>query len=360
MCNEYCCIKCFADDWMIDYIKGNGTVIKKCSFCNAIKVKAITTKSFADIVSPVIGLYVPVTSFMNLDHLKEIDHSKNMIWDKLTDQWGVFDDPFVGQAILESIFQDDPRNGVEYGFMNEAVEIQHEWCGWEDEETNYGESLWERFCSEIKTKNRFNPRSFNAEVFDKTLEANEVELRSGKEMFRSRTQNSNKVLLKKEMGAPPPELSKYGRMNPQGIPYLYMAEDEDTCVAEVRPDLGATLSVGIFKLKQKCRMVNISDGRIGSPFKWGDDLVRMYFNKNFLKAFASDVSKSVLASNSYIEYLPTQYVSEYIKNKGYDGVIYKSSQTQKMNYTFFDPEIATCKRVYSVGITSLNYARIYL
>lgn len=41
-----------------------------------------------------------------------------------------------------------------------------------------------------------------------------------------------------EMGPPPKHLARAGRLNSEGIPYLYLATKTDTAVAEVRPWIG--------------------------------------------------------------------------------------------------------------------------
>ena len=47
-----------------------------------------------------------------------------------------------------------------------------------------------------------------------------------------------------EMGTPPHPLAISGRINPEGIPYLYCADKLDTAGAELRPWKGAYLTIG--------------------------------------------------------------------------------------------------------------------
>ena len=49
-----------------------------------------------------------------------------------------------------------------------------------------------------------------------------------------------------------------GRANPKGIPYLYVATDKETAMSEVRPSLGAILSVGKFKPTKELKIINFS------------------------------------------------------------------------------------------------------
>lgn len=48
-----------------------------------------------------------------------------------------------------------------------------------------------------------------------------------------------------------------GRANPKGIPYLYLATNEDTAMAEVRPWAGSLVSLGSFLTTRDIRMVQL-------------------------------------------------------------------------------------------------------
>src|SRR3569833_2142349 len=49
-----------------------------------------------------------------------------------------------------------------------------------------------------------------------------------------------------------------GRVNPRGIPCLYLATDKETAMSEVRPWLGAKLSVAAFRIERELRVGNAS------------------------------------------------------------------------------------------------------
>jgi len=50
-----------------------------------------------------------------------------------------------------------------------------------------------------------------------------------------------------------------GRANPKGIPYLYVATDKETAMSEVRPSLGAILSIGKFKPTKELNVIDFSE-----------------------------------------------------------------------------------------------------
>ncbi|NLK52763.1 MAG: RES domain-containing protein [Syntrophomonadaceae bacterium] len=42
-----------------------------------------------------------------------------------------------------------------------------------------------------------------------------------------------------ELCAPPKEKCSAGRLNPKGVPYLYLADSIDTVISELRPSTGS-------------------------------------------------------------------------------------------------------------------------
>ncbi|MBI2521543.1 MAG: RES domain-containing protein [Bdellovibrio sp.] len=337
---------------MIDHIKTKGEQIDECSFCGAEDVMAIELTEFKSLVTPVINLYTAITNFYPMEILKEQDNSENMIWDKLTHDWGIFDDPSVGESILSSIYEDDPRDGTFYDFMNDAVDIEDDWY----EEFSTKANLWSDFCYEIRHVNRFAPKTFANEIIDKIIEANQIAVEVGTILYRARTQQENKPYTTNKMGPPPPKDAVFGRLNPQGIAYLYLSDNPETCVSEIRPDTTSEVSIGTFKIVRECRFVELTSEYIGSPFKWGKSFPMIYRYKNFLNEFGKDISKPINPKSSYLDYLPTQFVSEYIKQKGYDGIVFKSSSGSGLNYTLFNHKMAKCIDVRFTTEIKANYS----
>ncbi len=52
--------------------------------------------------------------------------------------------------------------------------------------------------------------------------------------------------------------AREGRANPKGIPYLYLSNDRDTALAEVRPWLGSLVSLAQFKTLRELAIVDCS------------------------------------------------------------------------------------------------------
>lgn len=134
---------------------------------------------------------------------------------------------------------------------------------------------------------------------------------------------------------PTPEKVSSGRVSPAGIPVLYLAENLETAVQEMRPVPREILSVATFNPKRKLRVVQIS-GEVGDG-SGHDEWLWMILGRSF--------SRPVLPAENPADYAPTQYIAECLKNQGYDGIAYKSSFNTAWNYAFFDITALECQEV---------------
>ena len=272
-----------------------------------------------------------------------------MIWDKLTEDWGIFYEWQIAESIISTIYEEDPRDGGDYGFLHESVGIEDDW--YENTNKNY----WKQLCHEIRHENRFSPKSFEPNFFKLIINANEEVVNGNITLVRARIHSESKKIDTHDMGAPPSHQSTFGRMNPKGISYLYLAENTDTCVYEVHPHETDYITIGTFKLKNSLRLVDLTEIYIQSPFKWGQNLSNIYRNKNILLQFIKDISKSVSSNSSYLDYLPTQFISEFIKQQGFDGIIFNSSSGLGSNYVLFNPNNATCSKTTLIKNIASEY-----
>ena len=152
------------------------------------------------------------------------------------------------------------------------------------------------------------------------------ELRKAYEMWKN---ESYKGFDAKNSGIPPVELIKAGRANPNSIGYLYLSEDENTSIYEVRPTIGQIVSIARFHVQKD---LNIYDFTKSIPIETEGcikDLSMLfpYLGNKFSKPYNGEQE----------EYLPTQYLAETIKNMGFDGIRFKSSlNTNGINIVLFD------------------------
>ncbi len=129
-----------------------------------------------------------------------------------------------------------------------------------------------------------------------------------------------------------------GRINPKGIPYLYLSNDENTALAEVRPWLHELVSLGYFKVLRDLRLVHFTEETKSTivylstpPHGKIDGIVWRDINRAF--------SRPVTNDDALADYVPTQLLAEAIKKEGYDGIVYKSLLGKGLNIALFDPDL---------------------
>lgn len=126
-----------------------------------------------------------------------------------------------------------------------------------------------------------------------------------------------------------------GRANPAFIKYLYTAEDPYTSIVEVRPYLQSKISVAQIKINEPLTIADFTYDSFGKLEG---------FEQNLMYLIMSDFSKPTDSDKK--RYIPTQYVAEYIKTLGIDGIKFNSSLYGRgRNITIFNYE--KCKPVGS-------------
>ena len=146
-----------------------------------------------------------------------------------------------------------------------------------------------------------------------------------------------------------------GRANPRGIPYLYLATTRETALAEVRPWIGSTISVGEFHTTRDFNVIDCSKHHSKEHILKLLDKCRTREEGIWIaidQAFATPVTKDEEAR----DYIPTQIIAELFKHEGYDGVVYKSLLSEDgFNLALFDIDAATMVRCDLYTATSLKF-----
>lgn len=205
---------------------------------------------------------------------------------------------------------------------------------WESESQS-----WIKFTHDVKYYSRFHQvvestsnRAFEGKL-GTMLESFGRTLPCGTYVYRARIVRRDDSYRRTPefLGPPPPDRARSSRMSPVGISYLYVSDTAETCVAEVRPPVGSMVVVGEFCTNKELRILDLTI--LPSIF---DPSVTRY-SKDFLDDFVYSISKPVLPDDSDLEYLPTQALSEFVRDHGYQGIKYRGSQEFGIgiNYAFF-------------------------
>lgn len=151
----------------------------------------------------------------------------------------------------------------------------------------------------------------------------------------------------KQSGAPEISSSN-GRINPPYIRVLYLAEDAYTAFAETRPFLNGNVSIAKFETKRQLSVINFSISFI--PEELG-----ITEREASILCYLSAVLFQRPTSRGNKDYLITQYISEYIRRKGYDGIRYSSSLNRPgINVCLFNPDDCLFIKSYVYKLNGLK------
>jgi len=230
---------------------------------------------------------------------------------------------------------------------------------------------WQQFCYFILRTNRYVLNKDWADFIDIILfsaKKRETTLEKGTKLVRARIgsyyderedENGELTIVsgplpRNELMAPPPNKAKGGRINPRGISYLYLSNNIETAILEVRAWIDQEVSVGYFEIKKELKCIDTSRDKKGTFFPWGitEEKLTPDEKEEFVwGGINSSFSRPVRSEDETISYIATQYISELFKTNGYDGIIYKSALTEKgYNIVLFNPKNTSLKgaRVFKI------------
>lgn len=350
-----CCQNCFNDKTLKAIIKTEGTK-NTCYFCESKNVYCVPPGKLGEAFFSILSLYSPVENFDTPEQTS--NYESKYIWDKIHDDWNIFDESIKDKRfeLLKAILSDQIAEGA-----FELLESP-QFYEFENEEAKKLEEDWDGFSELMKSHNRFFPSIKidlgQLEYLLRYLKYLDHEVESKTIFFRSRKSTENQKFPPSKMGMPPPDKARNGRANPVGIPYLYLASNLETAIAEIRPSLNEKVTVGRFKLLEAISIIDLRDV---SPFQLveDEDFETLFNMIGYLNKLGSDLSKPVTPKGAELEYLPTQYLCEFIKSCGWEGVAYNSSLANGYNLAIFTDGQLKCTRteLYKIEKKTLSYEK---
>ena len=226
-------------------------------------------------------------------------------------------------------------NQHSFSAVKEGMDDPYEpWAMYEEREPDdWGfRFTWKAFRREIQSRSRFfNPSAEETlnDIFGdldsyKTYYGKPVirEIVPGNQdsfVWRARTAQSDdelKNILKspaREIGSPPSNLAKAGRMNAEGISVFYGAMEKETCVSEVRAPVGSCVVLGKFSLLRTVQLLDLTAmEEISVNSSYFDSNNAMHKGRAvFLKHLVREMSRPVMPQDESKEYLRwTQLVGQ--------------------------------------------------
>jgi hypothetical protein len=335
---KLCCGNCIGDRVITEQVIPTKAVSGKgsCSYCGSKDVELIEPHLLKDYFESVIG------TIYTLD-----DNGKDLL-KCLMEDWNMFNNKVMDEKIIKDLF--------------DCIWGDQSWMHSKYRPINEGGTKnldqWEKFKENIKYKNRFFLDKELDDILNTLFAALAISSKDILFWFRARIQETDPIPLNK-MGAPPKNISTHGRANPVGIPYLYLASSCETAISEIRPHTGQLVCVAIFCIFETLTLIDLRNPKsTASPFMDNaDDRLIVRNNIPFMAYLGNELARPVLPNFAAIEYIPSQYLCEFIKQLGYDGVIYNSSVGDGFNLALFDEKNSIAKSVsqYEILKATLNF-----
>lgn len=337
--NMEVCPNCFADKELKAYISSS-TNIGFCKICNSREVALLAIDELLDFFQELVDNF---KSSPDGEPLKS----------KIQSNWSFFTTHNIGSKILNEVL---PR--ITTSIQNSEDLVNYT----EDIIENF--SYWEKFKDQLKWSNRFiSDIGYLRELGWDGFFDTQFELIPSDELFRARVHHKSNMLAYKteEMMCPPFNLAGGGRANPLGIPYLYLSDNPETVLYEVRASYLDELSIGVFQLKEELKSVKIVDFTEDTSL-FQEKVSQIIKSKLLRDKISRDLSKPMRRYDSEIEYIPTQFICEFIRiYTGASGIRFSSSlHPTGKNIVMFDQELMKCKQVFLKKINSMNLKAIEL
>lgn len=344
------CSDCFSNEDIVQIINDKGYIIDSCDFCNRQLVLGVDDEEFDEVKT-----YIDCYTVYHYDekyydsrygiqssYATYEENNDFFVWDNLKkcaqfpDLVDCMCDRFSNEILVNS----------KHGAFEKAIKS-----------TKVTNNL-----NEIRAEGNYQKKIFQINkildlVSDDFLPTTENLL-----LYRARVgydedatnYNWYEPYTGKDIGVAPIGAAGPGRANREYWSFLYLAEDIETAMLEVRPHLTDYVSVGKFENKEQLNLFNLASPNIRKYAKSYESMQNLENLASINNLFQEPVN-----SNGKSIYLETQLFTEQIALRGYDGICFTSSLTGKLNYTIFVPEkfeyIDKSSKLYEVNKINLGF-----
>lgn len=357
------CENCFEDREIVNIIRNNGALsFGRCPTCDkdGHLYDTDTNMELTQYIDSLLNMYTSISFVTD----SSIANKAVNLADDVNRRWHLFSDAAIKSSteILKSVSSlslDDEPN-----IFSEKVVIQQLYNEeYLEHHSLLRNSSWDTFVLDLKTKNRYHSKHLNLEVFNSYCNMLQKVYKAGTKFYRARI-SSAEPFPRDKMLNPPLGKSRAGRANAQGITCLYLSNDMDTALHEVRAGAYDYVSVGTITLNEDISIVNLRDLEDISPFRFPsvEDYISHAVNRDSISRLNEEMSKPLRRTDEAIDYVPTQFFVDYIRSiedgdkPKYNGIEYKSTLSDSgYNLAIFTPDLLECTSVSLIEINRLNY-----
>ena len=354
-----CCDRCFKDAEIRSIIQ-SFNIIGDCDFCghkNAYIYKIDSDTTLSDLFDGLLDVYTIATGLPDTFPKDNTDLLKNILYSK----WNIFNvEPDCIYRLITNICREKYLDQPEL-FDNPVGVLESQDVDYLERNAVIRNYQWNDFVEEIKRNNRFHTDYMNKDILNLFIRCVRKSYKTGTVFYRARICSNENGFTATEMGAPPAHLATAGRANPEGISMLYLANTANTTLYEIRAGVYDYVTIGNFELQKDIEIINLANIDKISPFVAstliGIDYVKHAVNLQHLRMIGHEIAKPLRRHDSILDYLPTQYVSDYIKSQGFDGIEYISTMREDgYNLAIFDENVFACIKTEVYDIKSLSYS----
>lgn len=212
------------------------------------------------------------------------------------------------------------------------------------------EQSWKNLTHRIKHDTRFFSESVLSPLNQLLGNLSELKLHNHQQLlrtispgagdssfFRARRAKGQASLHKirnnpaRHLGTPPPGIASAGRMNAAGIPVFYGADSAETCIAELRPPVGAYVATGRFEITRPIKVLDLTklDRAYANYSRFDPAYESKTTRLQFLQRFEDKIARPIMPDDEAMEYLPTQALAEFFRDHyspNIDAILYRSVQ----------------------------------
>lgn len=330
------CGSCFNDLEIKNYIETTSKSSNDCDYCDNKGCKTLELEELLDFFSEFVDIFI------------EDEELGVPLVDLIQKDWEIFtietDSSKLLNDILKLIGSEIKMDTTRVSYIEDILQSIDYW------EILKDDLKWKRrFLSDVDTIFDLGWDTF----FDSILEFPEDKI-----LYRARIHDDENQITYplNEMGSPPKEYVKSGRANPDGIPYLYLSENHETTLYETRVTYLDELSIGHFKLIKDKKVILVDFTNYTSPFLNMGNIIDNAKSRLLQERISFDLSKPIRRYDSHLEYLPTQFICEFIRYiSGADGIVFDSSLHEGgINYVIFENDKFECVEVKKYHVTTVK------
>jgi hypothetical protein len=330
-----------------------------CNFCDNDCAITIDCSELEEIYYPVFCAY-------------ESDEESNLtLIESVSKDWLIAGTSKDQQNLKELLLECMPNHVGDIDF-DSRVRLRS--C--EDDEVNNAERYWYELNRSIREDNRYFPK-YRKEIENlfRNMEESgyityvQLVMLESNQLYRARVSSNCVEYTAKEMGMPPAEKASPGRANSDGIPVLYAATNTTTAIKELRPIQDSIVYVSKIELQEPLNLYAFTDilEKMNPIFLLGNNKFEQFDNDidlcvwfthwiRFQRVISKSLSEPIRKRFEDINnYAATQFLCDWIKSEGADGVLFDSAVDSGQNVVLFSEQKVQIGEPRRYQITDVNY-----